>query len=913
MKNIVKIAMMMFIALACIILIPSVSKADEPTSGNIKVILTVEGVFPDYDSSHISGMNCISEVYYSVKNSDGEYLCFNDSFEYTGKQNEPCVITVSTEQFQNYNDGKSSVVTFSGIPNGNYTIEFTQKDGECVKHAESTFDCVANPGIDNVDISINGNTATADTSVMLKAIHKYVLYYIDETGSNEKIYWRFGKRDLYKFNYHKDSDGNNVYEWDKNGTVEDIEIVSGERTFVYPPIGDAGVYNVSSKINPNCILLNTNGTVHETGSWNYEREDDYTGSDSIYFPIREDMGFAYVYTRAEKAYTIDKKGNDGVTINSQFVLSNSSNGRIQKKAIFDHYDTYELNGNEYSNVYVVKGFVDNNESTTNEGIIETIEGKATIIYPLVEFNGNTTWAPTHYYLYEVGTDADYLFNKQYYCGEIIGEKYGLVTTLDGNAFPSSAGRMSGNIDQISYDDIEVSIDSDIEDEIIANIVNEKKPSVTKIVLDEDGNVDEDCDETFKFGLFKVPTNNQEDYELIAIVEIKANETKTFDVQINDNTQDNYYGSGNYIIAEFINDNYYVSNVELEGHDGSVEFMIPEGKLILLDRRAMPYRYVSQFVLNAIFTNVKKTMPSVTKHVLDYYHNEIENCDDTFEFVLLDESLRIVSTVEVSANEETYFDAFNELYSQGKVFYIVEVRKNGYQLLPDVSKVVIPAEIKSQIEQNLGKEIGAYAIKYECDFASQPRADFYNEEKAKITIKKEIEDNIDCDEEFTFAIYNALTSELITKVNVKAGESVELNCENLGIKNGMKIIIVEENKEGYELVKLADIDERIGQKELIEDENELNLSGWVYNIRYVEIAPSEVYNLVFTNKATEVPVYEEKELVEQKEEKTTEGENDADETSEKDVKSIKTGDFVIVYGALLIISFGIILYVQKKIR
>ena len=847
-KTIVKFIMIIIFSLIGIILIPNISKADEPNAtGNIDIVLTAEGVYPNFDNPHGSGMNRISEVYYSIKNSSGEYLCFDSTLKYTGKQSEPSIITIPREQFQDYNEGNSSIASLTGVPNGNYTIEFMKQNNDYVGHSRTSDYFSTIPSIENANIAINGNTATIDTSILFRAEHGFILYYIDETGINPEIYWRLGdNNNVFKFKYRKDSEGNNVYEWAKDGTIEDIKIVSGERTIVIPPIGDSGIYNVSSKIYPNCILLNTNGTVHASGSGPFDREDDFSGSDSITFPSEKDLGFAYVYTRAEKAYTINKVGSDGTSINSKFVLSDSSNGDIQNKVVFDHYDTYELNGNEYTNVYVVKEMVEANDTNIDSGIIETINGSATIIYPLIEYNGHNNWSQIQYYLYEIGTEDNYIFNSKYYCGEIIGDKYGLKVTYDGEDFPSSAGRIYENADQISYDKIKVSIDSSIEDEIIKRIINEKKPSVTKIVLDEDGNIDTNCQDTFKFGLYKKIDGYWDQYELISTLELKANETKFFEV-------DSGYLHYTYLIGEFKNSSYYVTKSEMEGVEGATEFTIPEGVLEELDRKAIVYRHTQSSAENAVFTNSKKKMPSVTKHVVDYNRNEIEDADGTYEFILFNEDLEIISTVKAKANEQKYYEIQSNLYNEGERYYIAEVKNNNSHLMMTSQSATISSEKMTQIEQKIGKSIENPCATFVCKFDEPMNIDFYNLEIAKISITKEIENNAECTDEFTFNIYNGSTLELITKVNVKAGETAVLNCNELGIVNGMGLIIAEEGKKGFELTNLSDISENVGQKQFIEGENDLNLNGWIYTIRYFEMAPSNLYNLIFTNKAETISI------------------------------------------------------------
>ena len=719
MKNVVKTIIFVLLVFASIMLVPKISKADEPSStGNLEIVLTTEGAYPDSENSHKLGMDKISEVYYSIKNSSGEYLCFDSSLEYSGKQSDQYIITISNEKFQDCNEGKSSVVTLKGIPNGDYVLEFVQKDGSYISTTSLYNDFTVEPSVGNKNISIDGSTATINTSILFKAVYKFILYYIDETGTNPEIYWRLGINSLLKFSYRRDSEGNNVYEWTKDGTIEDIKIVSGERTIVVPPIGSSGIYNVSSKVNPDCRLLCTNGYVNAVGPWSYERKDDFSGSDSIGFPHQQDLGFAYVYTCAKKAYTINKVGNDGKTVDSKFILYN---GRMSdgKRIIFDYYENYELNGVTYENVYAIKGIADGNSEIGQDGVIQTKNGSATIIYPLVEFDGGHIWSPTHFCLYEAETSDDYMFYPMELSGEIVGEVYGLNVTLNGQEFPSSAGRITQNAGQISYNDIEVAIDSDIEDEIVKTVVNEKKPSVTKIVLDENGNVDTSCTDTFKFGLFKTPVDYQDDYMLIATVELNANETKTFDVQTNDINAENYYRSGEYIIAEFYNNNYYVSNAELTGYDGQAGFIIPDGQLSEVDRMALRYNKSSTLVINAVFTNMKKTMPFVTKHVLDINFDEIEDCDDTFEFLLLNDSFEIVSRVEAKANEEKFFDAYNKLYKGGEQYYIVEIEKKGYVYMPEGTKEYLPYELRAQLEEELGQKIGNYGVRYECNFENQP--------------------------------------------------------------------------------------------------------------------------------------------------------------------------------------------------
>ena len=853
-KNLFKVVIAFIVFIAGLVILPCYSKADEINStGDLDLVLTIEGAYPEVTDGHKYGMNRVSEVYYYIKNQSGEYLCFDSSLKYTGKQVEPNIIVVQREQFQECNEGCSSVVTLKGIPDGDYTIEFAQKNGDCIEREDEYYDFETIPNIENGTISINGSVTTVNTSIFFKGVHGFILYYIDETGTNPEIYWRLGKNVLFKFNYRKDSEGNNVYEWAKDGTIEDIKIVSGERTIVVPPVGDSGIYNVSSKIYPNCVLLNTNGGVHATGSWNFAREDDYTGSDSIYLPRKDDLGFAYVYTNAQKAFTINKIGSDGATINSEFILSDAINwNNIQNKVIFDHYDTYELNGNEYTNVYVVKEMVEANDANINSGIIETINGCATIIYPLIKYDGGHNWSETHYYLYEVGTDNEYMYNNAYYCGEIIGDEYGLNVTLNDEAFPSEYGRIFENARQISYDDIEVAIDTEIEDEIVTKIINEKKPSVTKIVLDEDGNVDTDCEDTFVFGLYKMSNTNGEQPKLIATVNVKANETKYFDVQINDFYADNYYGSGSFFIAEFKNDKYYVSDAELTGVATS-KYILTDEQYNEIDKTVVICGRSLDMAINAVFTNAKKKMPSVTKHVVDYNKNEIEDADGTYEFILFNEDLEIISTVKAKANEQKYFEVQSNLYNEGERYYIAEVKNNNGHLVMTSQSSMISDEKKSQIEQKIGKSIEAICATFVCNFDEPLNIDFYNLENAKISITKKVENDEECADEFTFNIYNQATSELITKINVKAGETAVLNCNELGIVNGMGLIIAEEGKKGFELTNLSDISENVGQKQFIEGENDLNLNGWIYTIRYFEMAPSNLYNLIFTNKAETISI------------------------------------------------------------
>ena len=52
-KNLFKVVIAFIVFIAGLVILPSYSKADEPnTTGDLDIVLTVKGAFPDSDSSH---------------------------------------------------------------------------------------------------------------------------------------------------------------------------------------------------------------------------------------------------------------------------------------------------------------------------------------------------------------------------------------------------------------------------------------------------------------------------------------------------------------------------------------------------------------------------------------------------------------------------------------------------------------------------------------------------------------------------------------------------------------------------------------------------------------------------------------------------------------------------------------------
>lgn len=574
-----------------------VSKAEgNGTSGSLDIELLTDAVVSN-DYYHVSNVAYYKEVYYSVIDNDGKYLCFNEDFEYTGKQDEQYIVTVKDSNWQPGSDNHTSKVTLTGIPNGNYKLEFAKKDGEYAKKSQDKENAfIVDPRIENDEFSINDGSASVQTNISLKCKNNIFLYYLDETGKNSEIQWRVADRssNFFKFTYEKDEQGNNVYTYSPDGDIENITIVNRETTIVKElPWISSGLYGISANLTYGArlqsfygVMLNKDESEGVDNTYNF-----VSYVDSLPIPQYKNAGYIYTCTECLKAYTIDKKGTDGDIANGKFVLYNDS--IKSQKANLEHFDTYELNGKSYSNVYVVKGWADESEEGDK---IETVDGKATIIYPIYHYG--KTWESTDFYLYETDSDDMHFLISETFIEIFSGENY--TTKIIKNGVQINGRTASFMLDGVpfEYGDVSVEIETEAEDEKQKEVVNQNKPKVTKIVLDENGEVDRNCQETFKFGLFDSSDN------LIATVLVKANETKYFDVQLSNPDGENYYirNSSYLYIAEYANENYTLKEITgegaLAGHKTVLDYEINEN----IFKDIYQYQYSTIEAVSAVFTD-----------------------------------------------------------------------------------------------------------------------------------------------------------------------------------------------------------------------------------------------------------------------------------------------------------------------
>lgn len=627
-----KLSRIICILIGIVIISTSVffAKADnDETPGNLDIVLSTNA-FKYQNFTHVVNSHYFEELYYSVKNDEGKYLSFNENLQYTGIQDAPYIITIKGSDWQGYNENKSSKVTLTGIPNGNYKIEFTKKDGEYAKFDDEHNGYLdVEPSIANENFSINNSSTSVETSLSLKCKKSYYLYYVDTTGKTPEIQWRIKERsttNYFGFTYEKDSDGNNVYTYSPDGEIRNITIVSRERTIVKGmPWSSSQDYGVAANLDYGTRLESFYGTMLDKS--NREPDTDLYNfvsyTDSLVIPQYRDVGYFYTSTEELRAYTINKKGTDGKSANGKFVLydiiippydesfpmteemyQQYISTIKQKKAILDHYDSYQLGDKIYTNAYVVKGWTESDEEDT---IIETNNGEANIIYPLYH-HGDSVWTSTSFFLCETASDDEHFLENETFIESFSGETYNTKIIQNGEQINGNGKTFTDDCEHFEYGDLSVEVESNVEDEKQKEVINQNKPSVTKIVLDENGEVDNNCQDTFKFGLFDDSNN------LIATVNLKANETKCFDVQISDPEAANYYSreNGKYYIAEYVNADYTLENIAGEGAMNGRKITLEDEVIEDIYKDVYAYDYDETNAVNVTYTDKTVKLPQEEK-------------------------------------------------------------------------------------------------------------------------------------------------------------------------------------------------------------------------------------------------------------------------------------------------------------
>lgn len=500
---------------------------------------------------------------------------------------------------------KQYYVEYSDVPNGDYSLYFVHYESSYEDHINMNFE------FENRDFSIDGNLSEVNLTATISTKHNYYMYYKDWSGHNSqiKVDLRLYPQDAFKYNYEKDSEGNNVYTFSTDGNVSEITVVDGERTIVKDlPYASSGSYRVRGNLyTGGQYIQHTHSVITESSN----TTKDYFCSifNSTYFPEKNDSVFYLEYIEKYRAMNLTKEANDGTVANADFVLKDEVNqGKI---ALFDHYDTYEFEGKEFSNVYVLNG-----KTADDGGIISTIDGNATIIFPVLMLNDGNYYRPSKYSLYEVNADEGLLFYKDTKMSEYIGMEYPKASTYRGTQISTLIGSVPpyNLYEYISSEDFTNGFVSTTQ-EGKTNLTNYKKPSVTKIVLNENGEVDSSCQDTFYVGLY------DSEFKLISKVEVKANETAYFDVQMQDASKSNYYSTDStYYIMELENKEYFTKDIYSNSVSEGEIYDVSESDDISEKVYPKAFKYISKSdeSCNVVFVNA---VISTEIEIIDGYDDE----------------------------------------------------------------------------------------------------------------------------------------------------------------------------------------------------------------------------------------------------------------------------------------------------
>ncbi|MBR2704193.1 MAG: Cna B-type domain-containing protein [Clostridia bacterium] len=794
------------------------AKADGDT-GTLKI----NAILGNGDGTGYDTHNYLDEIVLKIINTDTD-----EEFQ---------TITITKDEWQNVS-GNNYYYELHDIPNGNYRVEYV---------SYSSFGYVNDNKLymdfEQDTFSINDNNAEINAEARLVQKHKLYIYYKDWSGNNSEAdtQWWSNHTIPLKFDYAKDSEGNNVYTFNKDGEYEKVKVVDGERTIVQEmPYG----YSASSyTAGGNLPYGGTYAKINALMSAGSDMEDLHyfvTYKDSWPYPDSGDVMLYFEYVEKFIAFNIDKTTTDGNVADADFVVRDYYND--DKIALYDHYDTYEFEGTTYSNVYVLNG-----QTADEGGVISTVDGKATILYPATIINDERPYGfyykDSKFSIYELSGKEKALASADSLISIVSGTKYSPCT----RGINSYGGFVDNAYDYYSIifgDGVTNSYVQDTKMIINRPVQNHMKPGVTKIVKDSNGNIDNSCTDTFTFGLY------DSEFNLISTVEVTGNETKYFDVQMDDNTKSNYYNptnSATYYVAEIKREDYTLNSVSAgEITDGEL-YTIPEAKTTELGTYDKAYKFVS---------------------------NDTEEFNITFE--------NKVITTEVSVNK-VWVDNDNSLGARPRSVTV--------NLLAD-GEIIDSKDISadnngewkctfSGLRKYNGSDEIAYTISEDHVDSYSTVIDGYNITNTivlrEITVKKMWDDNNNANskrpESCTVQLYSN---------NEKYGETIELNEEN-----------------NWEYTWSDLITERDGN-EIIYTIKEINTAEG-YTATVVEDGTN---GFVITNKYSE-------QKEEAKEDAKEEIKEEVKEAKVEESKSIKTADFVEFYVTMFILSLFVVCLTIKS--
>lgn len=542
---------------------------------------------------------------YQLKDSNDNPITFDDTFATANNVTieNGTIIKIPSSAWTLQSQGHYTF-TLSGIPNGTYKFELAG-----CEYSEDTYAARYNQPrnyTENPTITINGGETTVNEKMVLTLAHSFNLYYLDQSGHTPNVTFQFASdtNTPFTFTYSEDDDGNNVYTYDTNSTNSDILVVSGERTIVKEMPGiQACSYRIKADLKYGDKLLSYSRgiTCSETSS----QELYSTAWDSIELPYDANVGYFAECANVQKAAVVEKKANDGTSRDCTFRIRDTSVFGSDNSMKYDYYETYDLYGVTYSNVYVLNG-----EHSETPVELSTINGKATIIYPQTyerwyydsETRHSYITTPTKFAIYETGADNDVFYDPRISVGTVQETDYEKATIYDGNV--TQLDRTYWDIDYSKFESTYDEYSGEVKN---VEIIDVLKPRITKKVVDENGNEIANDTNTYTFGLYAA------NKKLLATVTLKANETKYFDVQMTDNTQDNFYttsdGSGVIkYIAEIKKGNSVLKNIT---SDKGEIYTFTEDELLDISEdiyaKACTYRAKTGESFAATFTNQVETI------------------------------------------------------------------------------------------------------------------------------------------------------------------------------------------------------------------------------------------------------------------------------------------------------------------
>lgn len=540
-KIILKIMMLvaLFIAFIAIMNVNN-SYADVP-EGSLKININ----FTNGQKS--TGTSYIQDIVCEVKSSSGSIPEYDSDFATRNGVTieQGGIIRIPESKIVNKGTAGNYAITLTGMPNGEYTINNVSATMQSswinyyqVRYlsGDSTF-------------NVNNNEAQIEANMLETYCNKYYYYYVDHSGKNPSVTFQLGSlvSGFYKFNYSKDDDGNNIYTYDLNGETTDIIVKSRERTIVkdLPSVSNWPFRFMSNITYGGRILSYSKGVTASNGTTQYMfvSNIDSDGPGIVKAHYLE-------YFDIQKVAKINKKDNMGKIANAKFKIYDTNFNKYRGS---DYYETYEYNGETYSNVYVL------NDSLSDEGEeISTKEGEATIIYPNVTFVADETYHTGYFKnssfrVLESNADEGLFYNptESAFIGGFDGNDISTPTLslYDGGSLTTA---LDENPVEFDYDKITTNWNGIIGTPSTINVTNYIKPSVEKVVLNPDGTVNTTCEDEFEFALY------DRNFDLVDIVKVKANEKKYFDVE-------SYFRTGKITYYPFSRYEYYIAEIKREDY------------------------------------------------------------------------------------------------------------------------------------------------------------------------------------------------------------------------------------------------------------------------------------------------------------------------------------------------------------